>query len=203
MTIEDERWEVVHLYAAFAAMTFCRRPVLVLLLAYVWESIEEILFDCCGLFDGAYDELTRHEVLTDSLVEDPTLAIMGIICAWALLGAYPSLKLNPKYGDDTFVLSALVVGFALVLSPIYVYTDDDDFPWGYVATQVIGLVFFLVHGAPGIFLAHSLVLVALPPLLVEVGDLHRLAALSLAAVLSLAASMVGAVPPEDLNIAFM
>lgn len=202
MGLEDERWELAHFYFAFVAQVFSCRPELVLLLAYVWETVEEVLFDCCGLFDDYETEYDRHEVLTDSLVEDPLVAVAGIACGWMLCSVCPDVKVTRR-NHAFFVVSALVVGFSTVLGGLYTYTDDHDFPWGYVATCAIGLAFFLFHGASHVFLAHSLVLVAVPPLLVEAVHVGRLYALGGAAAISMTASAAAGASGRDLRIDFM
>ena len=164
----EEKWEILHLYAPFVGALFSGKPVLVMLLVYVWETTEEILFDCCELFDD--DTLLRHEPLTNSLIVDPLQGVIGIVCGLVLRRSGARVSRRCFWASNgnvvPFVLSFVVVFAGAALSGLYTYRDrlgdDDAFPWGYSAFVVIAAAFLLLHDATADVYAHSALLLLVP-----------------------------------------
>lgn len=165
MAVEDEKWEILHLFSGFLLALFFRRPVAVMLALYVWETFEVVAFDCCGLFDDG--ELEQHETMWDALVLDPLQGFLGV-----LLGMYVAQGAHLFAQKSTMLACAtLAVGCtSVVFAGVYPYEDDDGVPWGLMLFAAIVLLFLAAFGAAAAVYAHTVVLLGVPPVLTALYD---------------------------------
>lgn len=125
-TTAFDRWVVPHQILPMVLVVYGIEHKIVLLLVYLWETLEVLFMSCLQLFE--------EEDITNSIISDPLQGFIGIIMGLLILKRYDKINNNVNLNINTLIDFAL---FCSVGVTLFDFFYDRNLHWLYIPVLCI------------------------------------------------------------------